>query len=140
VVTVMVPADLGVAYLQAAPESRPLLEALAGSLSRAVLLAQLVCDTLSGTLVYPFFAAAAYRAGLVSRALATTAAVSAVLVCVGYRGMNLFLPGAAGLSTLFGLGFYGLIAWDVGVSLKLLRLGAADFARLSAPLSDAQTG
>jgi hypothetical protein len=121
-VTATVAPELGVAYLRAAPDARPVLQALASSLAHAVLVAQLLCDTLSGTLVYPFFAAVAYRAGFVSRGLALTAVVSSLLVFVLYRGVNLLLPDAAGPSTVFGLGFYGVIWWDVTVALKLLRV------------------
>lgn len=90
VFTVALAREFGVGYLGAAPDARLALEALAGTIAHAVFLAQLVCDNISGTLVYPFFAAAAYWAGLVSQALAVTVVVSSLLVFVAYRGMNLF--------------------------------------------------
>jgi hypothetical protein len=55
--------------------------------------------------------------------------VSSLLVFVLYRGMNLFFAGETTLGTVFGLGFYGLIWWDVNIALKLLRIRAGDLDR-----------
>jgi hypothetical protein len=64
-------------------------EAAAHAIARATLLAQFVCDNLSGTLVYPFFASATYRAGFSSRGLGLVTVISSICVFVVYRGLNL---------------------------------------------------
>ena len=120
--TVEVARGLGLVYIAAGAETRPVVEAAAHAIARATLLAQFVCDNLSGTLVYPFFASAAYRAGFISRGLGLVAVISSIFVFVVYRGLNMALAEETTLSTVFGLAVYGLIWWDVRIALKLLRV------------------
>lgn len=122
VLTVGVVRGLGPAYLAAGADAKAPIEALAKSVSHTILLGQFVCDNLSGTLVYPFFAAAAYRSGFISRGLAITAAVSAVSVFLGYRGINLLVGEETSVGTVLVVGIYGLIWWDVNIAVRLLRV------------------
>ena len=126
VATVGVARGFGVMYLAAGAETRPLIESAGRTMAHATLLAQFICDNLSGTLVYPFFAAAAYRARFISRGLGLTVVISSILVFVMYRGMNLTLGEGTTLSAVFGLGLYGLIWWDVSVAVRLLRVRPVD--------------
>jgi hypothetical protein len=49
-----------------------------------------------------------------------------MLVFVMYRGMNLTLGEGTTLSAVFGLGFYGLLWWDVSIATRLLRVRPVD--------------
>ena len=126
VATVGIARGFGLLYLTAGVETRPLIESVGQTIAHATLLAQFVCDTMSGTLVYPFFAVAAYRARFISRGLGLTVVISSILVFVMYRGMNLTLGEGTTLSTVCGLGVYGLIWWDVSIAAKLLRVRSVD--------------
>jgi len=53
VATVGVARGFGVMYLAAGAETRPLIESAGRTIAHATLLAQFVCDNVSGTLVYP---------------------------------------------------------------------------------------
>ena len=126
VATVGAARGFGAMYLAAGAETRPLIESAGRTIAHATLLAQFVGDNVSGTLVYPFFAAAAYRARFISRGLGLTVVVSSILVFVMYRGMNLTFGEGTTLSAVFGLGVYGLIWWDVSIAARLMRVRSVD--------------